>query len=75
MLQHIFNKYSIPLPGILYQHMGHSADKLSVLDNGAAAHALHNPSCDCQQIRINHRKLDPAIYIIMIQMYRCISTS
>ena len=35
MLQHILNKYPIPLSGVLHQHIGHGTDELSVLDNGA----------------------------------------
>ena len=48
MLQHIFNKNSIPLGRVIYQHMGYRTDNLSILDNWTAAHSLYNTACDCQ---------------------------
>ena len=70
MLQHIFDKYPIPFPGVLHQHMGHGADELSVLDDGAAAHALDNAAGHRQQVRVCHRQLDAPVYIVVVQMDR-----
>ena len=32
--------------------MGHRADQLAVLENGRAAHALHNPACLGEKLRV-----------------------
>ena len=37
--QHIFDEDSVAGGGVIDQHMGHGADELAVLDNGAARHA------------------------------------
>lgn len=37
--QHIFDEDSVAGGGVIDQHMGNSADKLAVLDDGAARHA------------------------------------
>ena len=39
-LQHILDKNPIPLRGIVYENMGHSANQFSVLDDRTAAHAV-----------------------------------
>ena len=44
MPKHIFNKNSITLGSILYKHMGDCTDDFPILNNGAAAHSLYNPS-------------------------------
>ena len=45
--EHILYEYSVPLGGICYHHVGNCADKLSVLDNRAAAH-------ECGQVGTTH---------------------
>ena len=45
MLQHILYKNPIPFWGVLHKHMGDRPNDFPVLDNGASAHPLHNPTC------------------------------
>ena len=70
MLQHILNKDPIAPGRILYQHMSNGPNELSVLNNGAAAHPLDDPSRDLQQPLIYHLQLDSAIHIVVIQVNR-----
>ena len=37
-VQHIFDEDAITRCGVIYQNVGHGADELAVLENGAAAH-------------------------------------
>ena len=54
MLQHIFNQYTVPSGGVLYKHMCYGPGQLTILYNRAAAHALYNPPCQPNQLRICH---------------------
>ena len=45
MLHHILCKNPISPGGILHKHMGYGTCQLPVLEDGTAAHALHNPAC------------------------------
>ena len=38
-IQHIFDEDAVTRRRIIHQHMGHGADELAVLDDGAAGHA------------------------------------
>ena len=51
-IQHILDEDAVPRGGIIDQYVGHSADQLAVLNNGAAAHPLDNASRFLQQGRI-----------------------
>ena len=42
-VQHIFDEDAIARRGVVHQHMGHGADDLSILKDGAAAHSLDKP--------------------------------
>ena len=59
--EHVFDKYSIPAGGFVHQHMGHGSDDTAVLDDGAPAHALHDPAGDFQEAFI--RDLDHHIAV------------
>jgi len=37
-IQHILNKYPVASRRIVHQHMGHSTNKLPILDDGTSAH-------------------------------------
>ena len=52
--EHIFDKDSVAAGGVVYKYMGYRADDLAVLQNRAAAHALHNPAAFRQQLRVGH---------------------
>lgn len=69
MRQHIFYKDSISFAGILYQHMGHGADQVAVLDDGGAAHALDDPAGQRQKLGIRHLQFNSPVYIVMIQVH------
>ena len=53
-LEHILDKNSIANLRCAHQHMGHSADELSVLDDRAAAHALDDAPGGFQQRLVRH---------------------
>ena len=53
----------VPSAGILHKHMGHCPGQLPVLDNRAAAHSLHDTSCQLQQLRIRH--LNDHTFVLM----------
>ncbi len=38
-IKHVFDKNAVAHCGVVYEDMGHCADELAVLDNGAAGHA------------------------------------
>ena len=38
LVQHIFNKYSVPRGGIVYHNVGDGADELAILEYRRAAH-------------------------------------
>ena len=46
VLEHIFHKYPIPSRTILYKHMCHRADQLSILNDWTAAHALDDSASE-----------------------------
>lgn len=48
MIQHVFNKYPIPLLRVIHQHMCNSTHNSPVLDDGATRHPLHNTACQFQ---------------------------
>ena len=37
--QHVFDEDAVAAGGVAHQNVGHRADELSVLENGASAHA------------------------------------
>lgn len=43
--QHILNKDPIPRRGVVDEHVGHCPHQLAVLNDGRAAHALHDAPC------------------------------
>ena len=42
VFEHRFGKNAIAACSIIYENMRHRTDQLTVLQNGATAHALHN---------------------------------
>ena len=38
-VQHVFDENAVTHGGVIHKHMGHGADELAVLDDGAAGHA------------------------------------
>lgn len=40
--EHVFDKYSVTARGVVDKHVGYSANQLSVLHYGRAAHPLHD---------------------------------
>ena len=40
--KHILNKDAVATGGVVHQNVGHGADELAVLENGAAAHECVN---------------------------------
>ena len=51
-LQHILYKNPIPLLRVVHEHMRHGSDQLSVLNNRAAAHALHDATRPCEKLLV-----------------------
>ena len=68
MHQHLFNKDSIPLSRILYQNMGHRPYQSAILDDGAAAHPLHDPACNGEKIRVCYFKHNSPVDVIIFQV-------
>ena len=52
--QHILQEDTVSLRRVCHQHMSHSSHQPSVLQNGAAAHPLHDASSGLQQLRVRH---------------------
>lgn len=55
LVEHILDKDAVSACGIRYENMGHCADKLSVLDYGAAAHPLNNTAGEFKELFVGHR--------------------
>ena len=53
--QHSFHENSISSGWVIQKHMGHGADKFSVLKDGAAGHALDDAAGGGDQLRVRHR--------------------
>ena len=51
---HVFDVDTVPPRRVAHQHVGHRANDFSVLDNGAAAHALHDTPRARQQNVVGH---------------------
>ena len=47
--QHILQEDTVSLRRVCHQHMSHGSHQPSVLQNGAAAHPLHDSSSGLQQ--------------------------
>ena len=60
---HIFHKDPVPSGAVLDKHVGHGSDELSVLDDGAAAHALDDSAGEGQKFRV--RDLDYQAFILV----------
>ena len=54
VFEHRFGKNAIAACSIIYENMRHRTDQLTVLQNGATAHALHNAAGTCKQLRVGH---------------------
>src|SRR5574344_1545211 len=63
--QHILGKNTVALSGVVDHHMGHSAHQLAVLQNGAAAHALHYAAGGLQQLRVGNAQEQAAGRILV----------
>lgn len=54
VFEHRFGKNAIAACSIIYENVRHCTDQLTVLQNGATAHALHNAAGTCKQLRVGH---------------------
>ena len=54
VFEHRFGKNAIAARSIIYENVRHRTDQLTVLQNGATAHALHNAAGTCKQLRVGH---------------------
>lgn len=54
VFEHRFGKNTIAACSIIYENVRHRTDQLTVLQNGATAHALHNAAGTCKQLRVGH---------------------
>ena len=51
-IQHIFDEDPVAFGGFVDKNVGDGADDLAVLQNGAAAHSLHDPARLGQQLGV-----------------------
>ena len=52
VLQHPVDVQPVALGWVADEHVGYRADDPAILDNGAAAHALHDAAGDGQQVGV-----------------------
>ena len=51
-IEHILNENSVTRGGIVDEDVRHRSDELSVLDDGAARHSLHDAARYGEQVRV-----------------------
>ena len=69
-IQHILNKNPIPSRRIIYQHMRHRSNELPILNDRAAAHALHDAACLLQQTRIRYAQQQiPSVFCRRLELF------
>ena len=54
VFEHRFGKNAIAACSIIYENVRYRTGQLTVLQNGATAHALHNAAGTCKQLRVGH---------------------